>query len=120
LAKALEGKDDVVGFAVAINGQVEEADVYGSPVLFRKLWPKLLKSCAVDALAEWDKDKKFEPAKVEQVKAFLAEVAQGKKTIKDVSNRVQICTQESAKSVLMECSDKAKKDAVIHRNYLAK
>jgi hypothetical protein len=120
LAKALQGKDDVLGFAAAINGQVEGADVYGSPVLFRKLWPKLLKSCAIDALAEWDKDKKFEPAKVEQVKAFLADVAQGKKSIKDVSNRVQICTQESAKSVLMECSDKAKKDAVIHRSYLAK
>ena len=39
----------VVGAIVAINGKVEAVDVFGSTPLFRKLWPKLLKSHALDA-----------------------------------------------------------------------
>ncbi len=39
----------VVGAVVAINGKVEAADVFQSTPLFRKLWPKLLKSHALDA-----------------------------------------------------------------------
>src|SRR5262249_16747950 len=73
LTRVGEGKKDAIGYALVINGQVQGADVYGSAALFQKLWPKILNSCAVDALAELEKDKKFEPAKVEAVKAFLAE-----------------------------------------------
>lgn len=39
----------VVGVIVAINGKVESVDVFESTPLFRKLWPKLLKSYAFDA-----------------------------------------------------------------------
>lgn len=79
LTKSLEGKDDVIGLAVAINGKVEGADVYGSAALFRKLWPKLLNASAIDALAELQKDKKFAPASADTVKAFLTEVEKGKR-----------------------------------------
>jgi hypothetical protein len=39
----------VIGAIVAIDGKVEAADVFQSTPLFRKLWPKLLKSYALDA-----------------------------------------------------------------------
>lgn len=39
----------VVGVVVAVNGKVESMDVFGSTPLFKKLWPKLLKSYALDA-----------------------------------------------------------------------
>ena len=74
---ALKGKADVIGVAVAINGQVEGAEVYGSAALCRKLWPKLLKSAATDALAQFDDKKKFEPATAKAVEAFLADAAKG-------------------------------------------
>jgi hypothetical protein len=80
LSKALEGKKDVIGFALAVNGKVEGAEVYGSADLFAKLAPKLLKAAAIDALSELDKEKKFEPATAEHVKKFMAAAAQGKKT----------------------------------------
>jgi hypothetical protein len=120
LAKVPEGKRGVVGYAVAINGQVEGADVYASTALFEKLWPKLIKSCAVDALAEWQNDKKFKPASEADVKAFLSEAAQGKKTDKDVSQRIQVITRESKKNLVLETCDRGEKNAVIHRSYLAK
>ena len=42
----------VVGVVVARNGEVVWADVFASPSLFARYWPKLLKSYAVEALAE--------------------------------------------------------------------
>ncbi len=77
LAAADEGKTDVIGMALCVNGKVEGAEIYGSAALFGKLWPKLLKSAATDALAQLDDKKKFEPATAKAVEAFLADAAAG-------------------------------------------
>jgi hypothetical protein len=45
----IAGQPRVVGVIVAINGKVETSDVFESTPLFQKLWPKLLKSYALDA-----------------------------------------------------------------------
>jgi hypothetical protein len=77
LAGAVEGKPDVIGIALCVNGKVAGAEVYGSAALLRKLWPKLLKSAATEALAELDEKKKFEPATAKAVESFLADAAAG-------------------------------------------
>ena len=51
LEPVVQGKDDVIGCAVAVNGAIESADVYASHALFVKVWPTLLRGGAVDALA---------------------------------------------------------------------
>jgi hypothetical protein len=120
LAKAPEGKKDVIGYAVAINGQVEAADVYGSHALFLKLWPKLLNGSATEALAERQKDKKFTTPTAAAVQTFLADAVKGKKTEKEVTKRVKLICQEDDKNLYLEARDSANKDAVIHRSYLKK
>jgi hypothetical protein len=77
LAGAVEGKSDVIGMALCVNGKVEGAEVYGSAALFQKLWPKLLKSAATDALGEFDAKKTFDPPSAKAVEAFMAEAAAG-------------------------------------------
>jgi hypothetical protein len=77
LAAAVEGKTDVIGVALCVNGKVTGAEVYGSAALFSKLWPKLLKSAVTEALAERDEKKKFESATAKSVEAFLADAAAG-------------------------------------------
>src|SRR5215213_11248645 len=52
LSGILRNKSDVIGYVFAINGEVNSADVYASRALFAKLWPKLLKASAVEAVAE--------------------------------------------------------------------
>lgn len=52
LSGVCDNKDDVIGYAVAINGKIENADVYGSNALFKKLWPKLLKASSIEAVSE--------------------------------------------------------------------
>ena len=41
--------ENVIGVIVAVNGKVESMDVFEATPLFKKLWPKLLKSHALDA-----------------------------------------------------------------------
>jgi len=120
MAKAVDGKKDVIGYAVAINGKVEAADVFGSNALFLKLWPKLIYGSATEALAEKQKDKKFDVPTAEAVKTFMADAVKGKKTEKEVSKRVKQVCQEDEKNLFLEARDSANKDAVIHRSYLKK
>lgn len=121
LAKITEGKKDVLGYVVAVNGQIDGADIYGATVLFEKSWPRLLKGCAADALAEFAKDKKIVPPTVETVKKFLSDANQGKKeTSKDVSPRVQVKTKEADKNLVIESTDRNNGNQVIRKNYIAK
>src|SRR5262249_43640011 len=87
LQGALDKQTDVIGFAVAINGKVNNADVYANADLFRKLWPKLLRCSSIEAVAQKKDKLKIEPTRPAAVTAFLAEAAKGarseKKTVRD-------------------------------------
>jgi hypothetical protein len=52
LKAAGESRKNVVGVVFVVNGQVTAAEVYGSNALFKKAWPKLLRSAATEAVAE--------------------------------------------------------------------
>lgn len=52
LSSICNGKKDLVGMAFAVNGKINFADAYTTQGLFRKLWPKLLRSAAVEALSK--------------------------------------------------------------------
>jgi len=112
-------KKDVIGYAVVINGKVNNADVYASNGLFQKLWPKLLKASAIESVAEKN-DKKFEPAKADTIKAFLADAEKGKKSETKITERFRQIEQENAKSILFETNDREKKDVSLRRSYIAK
>jgi len=43
LSQITEGKSDVIGYAFAINGEINSADIYVSNALFKKLWLKMLR-----------------------------------------------------------------------------
>jgi len=120
LSPIVEGQPGVIGYAFAINGKVNSADVYASSALFKKLWPKLLEASAVEAIAELQKDKPFEPASIDAVKATLVEAEQGKASEKEVTKRIKLVTLEADKNLLFETRDKERKDAWIHRNYMTK
>jgi hypothetical protein len=121
--KALENiadrSNDVIGYVFAINGKVNSADIYGSNVLFRKLWPKLLKANAVEAIAELQPGK-FKPASPESVSGFLSESEKAKGSDKDVNARVNLMTREDSENILFETRDRAQNGAWVHRNYIKK
>ena len=119
LSGIADRSDDVIGYVFAINGKVNSADIYGSNVLFKKLWPKLLKANAIEAIAELQQDK-FKPASAASVQGFLADSEKAKGSPKDVSARVNLLTREDDENILFETRDKDQKGAWIHRNYIKK
>jgi hypothetical protein len=118
LGSAIDGKDDVVGYVFAVNGKLNSADVYASHALFMKLWAKQLRSAAVEAVAELEKDKKFEPATVEQVKAFLANADKAKGEERTINGRTRTTTQETEKTIRFDTRDQ--EGTLLRRNVLEK
>ena len=60
LSSIVEGKSDVIGYVFAINGKLNSADVYASGPLFKRFWPKLLRTTAIEAVAERSGSEKTE------------------------------------------------------------
>lgn len=69
-AKAIEGLkgERVVGVVIAYGGEVAWADVFASPELFERYWPKLVRSYCVEALA---RPQIRERATIEDAREFL-------------------------------------------------
>ena len=118
LAQVIDGKQDVIGYVFAINGQINSAEVYASSMLFKKLWPKLLKATAVEAVAEKQKDQKFEQAKEADVHTFFAAAQNGKASENNLNRRTKMVTRETEEHMLLESRDMKQKEAWVHRSYI--
>jgi ARG and Rhodanese-Phosphatase-superfamily-associated Protein domain len=125
LKDSAKGKADALGVVVVINGKIISADIYGSPKLFIKLWPKLLNAAANEALAEFKKDLKFDAVKAEDAKKLLL-AGKGKKT-KSIFNSNK---RTGINQIILNDKDgnlwhnydvtrdrEAANEAIIHKNY---
>jgi hypothetical protein len=120
LAHVADGRRDVIGYAFAINGKINSADVYAANTLFLKLWPSLLKASAVEAIAELQRGRKFDAVSAAEVGAFLDDAEGGAATEKDVTKRVQMITRESKVNILFETRDRSAAGPWLHRSYIKK
>jgi len=84
------------------------------------MWPKLLKSSAVEAIAELTAYKNFKAATPAMVSASLKDAEKGKRSEKVVSSRVRIITSETEQNLLFETRDQQKKEQWIHKSYIQK
>lgn len=119
LLSAPNGKSDVIGYAFAINGRINSADVYVSNALFKKVWAKNLKATATEAVSEARGVRLADPVKAEAVKGFMddSEKARPKERAAGSSNR--IVTREDKDNFLVDAVDEKSK-AIVHRNYVKK
>lgn len=99
LSTAFSTDPHLVGVVAAVNGQVVSADIFGDPALFRKLWPKLLRSYAADAAenapARGHKISVVTPA---EAKSFLVSAADAKSRMEnksDVSSTLRLESKDS-------------------------
>src|SRR5450432_698556 len=120
LAGITNGKNDVIGYAFAIDGKLNSADVYVSHDLFAKLWMKLLRATSVEAVTGYQAGKKFEPVTLAAVKSALAEAESGKATATNLTDRTEVVVKETAQNIMFETRDRAQHETWIHRNYLTK
>jgi len=116
LTKEISEQPNVVGVVVAIDGRVESFDVFESTPLFRKLWPKLLKSFAVDAanaIDSRDPEEKAPPACSQQVAAtFVKEAIAAEATSQEESHGLSIAKTDTDKVLLFSAHDPSQRPFV--------
>jgi hypothetical protein len=118
-----EKDDDIVGYVFAVNGKLNSADIYPSNALFRKMWPKLLRASATEALTErTGTAEPPAPPPVAEASGFLANPVATTSVEKNVGSGSSVEMRDSAKTLFMEArpAAAAPASAWVHRNYLAK
>ena len=122
LLPAGERDDDIVGFVFAVNGEINSADVYPSNGLFRKMWPKLLKASAIEAIGHRTA-RAVAPPSAEAAATFLRAAEAGNASEQTLPAGVRLETREGEKAYLFETArlgSPSAPGAWLHRNYLAK
>lgn len=123
--------DDVIGVVIAVDGRVSGADIYPSNALFRKMWPKIARAAATEALSTRAKsaggDGKAAPEpraaaaaspSTESIAAFLKEAEMGSKSERDFGTLAKIETRDGDKALRVEARNA--KGILVHKNYVAK
>ena len=120
LQPAGEAGDDVIGYIVAINGEITSANIYPSNGLFRKMWGKQLAASVTEAIGERDKKTaEGKPAPLpKSAEAFLAAAEGGKAETRATVAGMQQETRDAERSLYNET--KRSDGRWIYRNYLAK
>ncbi len=120
LGNLIDGRSDVIGYAFAVNGKINSADVYVSNALFRKLWPRMLKAAAIEAVAERDVRSPSVPAaRPSEVQAFMSDADEGRAEERAASGSTRVVTRDRKDAVVYEARDEKSK-AVVHRAYVKK
>lgn len=119
LGSLLKERPRVIGYAFAINGEINSADVYGSHDLFQKLWPKLLKATATEAVAE-HRSEVSATVDARAVAALLVENEGKAASEEQHTPRLTLVKRETEKALTFESYDKGDKSRMIHRNYIVK
>ena len=109
---------DVIGFAFAINDELKSADVYSSHTMFERLWPRLLKAAAIEAVATPSIKRAPNALPIETVGAFLVNSELGTETMTDVNPRTLSVKRETEDGLFFETRDTGRRGAWVHRSYL--
>lgn len=110
-------RKDILGVAFALNGRVTSVDLYASPGLFQKFWPKLLKAAASEALTETEKDAQHTipaAAAVKQLLTGLDQVPGRHQHLNDITVQV---TRKGSNYALFE-THLCPQHVLVHLNWL--
>jgi hypothetical protein len=118
LQPAAEKQGDVIGYVFAVNGKLNSADIYSSNALFRKLWPRLIKAAATEALGARSEAPAGEAPPLTAVEAFLTEAAGGKESEQEPATGLKLKVRDSAKALDLETV--GADGHLVHRNVLAR
>jgi hypothetical protein len=116
LEQTPQGKDRVVGLAIAVNGKVTSVDLYAAEALFRKIWPKLLRAAAYEAIAKQQKNRRFTPPAPGDVADFMALMNKAKVTEqRDLDENNEMLLRENSVGVSYDYENNG---TLLHRSYI--
>jgi|GEM_PF-256836 len=111
-----ERHPDAVGFAFAIDGTMNSADVYATTTLFRALWPKMLRAAATESLVEGRTDTAVGHASIDSVVASLR-IADSAAMREQTVGSTRAVTREGKNAILFETREEGR-EGWLHRNYI--
>ncbi|RPI75054.1 MAG: hypothetical protein EHM45_15915 [Desulfobacteraceae bacterium] len=121
LTRSIESAPHAVGYAFAINGKINSADFFASASLFKKLWPKLIRASAVEALAERQTGSKaYAAISPPEITAWLADSEKGKQSVEAINASADSTVTESDANLKYEVYAKGQKNKWIHKNMIKK
>jgi len=97
--KLLKHKTHVIGYAFAVNGKLNSADIYASQDLLKKLWPKIVDAAAAESIAEYDDSFAGKNPSPEDVQAWMKRAASGRQSEKLLKPGLSQVTIESKDDV---------------------
>lgn len=118
LSSVPERWNDVIGVAFAINNRIKGADVYSSNVMFKRLWPRLLKAASIEAIATPGIKRAPNALPIETVGAFLVKGESGAKEVRVVNTRTHSVERSTEEALFFETRDTIHGGGWIHRSYL--
>jgi hypothetical protein len=119
IEKQLPKDGNVVGYAVAVNGNVDSVEVFASPNLFGKMKGKLLKASATEALSLYQ-EKPAPPPTADAVRALIADAESGAAKTEKQTLRTQVTRKETKRNVVFETNDPMVPAKAVHKSYMAK
>ncbi len=112
LSSSLGTDPHLIGVVAAINGKVVAADIFSDPALFRKFWPKLLRSYASDAVEHTpESGKAISAVTASHAKDFLVTATDAKSKIENKSDISSTVRYESSQAVTYSLVPNAKPGA---------
>ncbi|MBX3265735.1 MAG: hypothetical protein KF831_03435 [Acidobacteria bacterium] len=115
-ANLLKDKTDVIGYAFAINGEINSADIYASNHLFTKLWPKMLNATVTEAISLADQEKAESEPTAGDITSFISKAEKGKARERQTVAKSKVVTRQTESEVVYEAKDKA--GVVVHRSFV--
>jgi len=110
---------DAIGYVYAVDGRISGGDVYPSPTLFRKLWPKLLAADATEAVAQRAAAAPDRVLTIDDVVAFLVAADGAASTAEQLPAGVTLISRSSDDVAAFETRTAAS-DSWVHRSYIVK
>jgi hypothetical protein len=115
-----EQSDDIVGYVFAVNGKINSADIYPSNGLFRKMWPKLLRTSVTEAIGDRTADSAPAPPTT-AVSGFIGSADSGHAVEAKAGEQMSVRMRESNRAMVLEARPaNAPVANWVYRSYLAK
>jgi len=112
-----EKDGDIVGFAFAVNGKLNSAEIYPSNGLFRKMWPKLLQAAVTEAIGGKNADSDAPPTS-DAALAFVTDAMNGQSSERPLPAKLSVETRQADNAIYVE--SRRANGAWVHRSYVAK
>lgn len=116
----LDENNRAIGYVAVINGSVYSAEIFAGHDLFRRLWPKLIETTAIEAISEKKGKEADKPATAQDVKEFLAAAEEIPATEEQIHGGSWSVSAIGKDAAVFQTVDKSKKGQWLRRSVLKK